>query len=358
MSAASPPLGPRPLKVKRLDEIVAPGRPRPPDVEFLIEDLIAEGSAGLFVGSSGKGKTPFLVQMGICVSSGLAFLGRQVKQKRVLFIDAESLEHQYNKYCYSLCRHLGLTAPSGDFMVHSVNWHSSDGAHTTSQLKIASLVRQYEPGFVIMDCLRPLFPDAEKDPTAAAALWQWQRKLALDYKLTLLTVHHTRKAGKHQGQLVKPDLAANPMDWFEEASGHSALINQADFRLGWDMPSIEEPDALIMAGFSKSTGPINAIHLDRIHDDNGYPQGYVQACERMFRNLQDKDLELWRKLAATPAFTPDQAKFTLGISSNGTLYRKFNRLMDAGLIRPKKLGGRTKYYERLTPGYAREAIVR
>ena len=57
---------------------------------MLVSGLLRARSVNLFVGDSGLGKTPFGIQLGLCVAAGLPFLGRPTKRGRVVFFDAES----------------------------------------------------------------------------------------------------------------------------------------------------------------------------------------------------------------------------------------------------------------------------
>lgn len=65
-------------------------------------------SLSLFVGDSGLGKSPLLYQLAISVAAGVDFLGRKVKQCRVLVMDFENSLEDVNKTIEGIGRALGL----------------------------------------------------------------------------------------------------------------------------------------------------------------------------------------------------------------------------------------------------------
>jgi RecA-family ATPase len=95
---------------------------------FLVDGLIRDKSVNLLVGDSGLGKTPLAIQLGICVASGKDFLGRKVKEGRVLYCDAESDLAGFNSIQTAISGFLGLSKPPSEFLVWSPNW--DEGKHS------------------------------------------------------------------------------------------------------------------------------------------------------------------------------------------------------------------------------------
>lgn len=62
----------------------------PDDVDWLINDLLMDTGWTLLVGKSGIGKSTFAMQLCSSIQDGKPFLGRDVKQRNVLFIQADS----------------------------------------------------------------------------------------------------------------------------------------------------------------------------------------------------------------------------------------------------------------------------
>src|SRR5688500_3938916 len=57
---------------------------------FLIDSLFGERTTNLIVGNSGLGKTPLVLSMGLSVAGNIPWLGRPVRQGRVLSCCGES----------------------------------------------------------------------------------------------------------------------------------------------------------------------------------------------------------------------------------------------------------------------------
>src|ERR1700682_3991627 len=62
----------------------------------IVEGLVGEKSVNIVVGNSGLGKTPWLVQLCVCVAAGVDFMGRKVQQGPVLYEDSEMNPHDFH----------------------------------------------------------------------------------------------------------------------------------------------------------------------------------------------------------------------------------------------------------------------
>jgi RecA-family ATPase len=88
---------------------------------YLIDGLIPERSLGILVGDSGLGKSPLAYQMGICVATGIPFLGLPTQKSRVLYLDFENGLQDVNGIITQLSTYLGLNEPPGDLFLWNIN---------------------------------------------------------------------------------------------------------------------------------------------------------------------------------------------------------------------------------------------
>ena len=65
-----------------------------PPIEWIIDQLISEGSVNLFYGEPGSKKTYSLLSLGVCVALGKSWLRFDTSQQDVLIIDEESGERR------------------------------------------------------------------------------------------------------------------------------------------------------------------------------------------------------------------------------------------------------------------------
>src|SRR5690606_28253976 len=134
---------------------------------------------------------------------------------------------------------------------------------------------------IIVDCLRPFWPEAETKSETAARVIKALRAIANEHSCAIVVVHHRRKQNRDKN-VERPNLEQSARDWLEEAAGTRTLVNQSDTRLGIDFArdsgaSLPEETSVI-AGFSKFVGDILPTYFTRVYDANGRPRGYSSAA--------------------------------------------------------------------------------
>lgn len=233
--------------------------------DYLIEGILPGRFIGLVVGDSGLGKSPLLYQAAICIASGKPFLGHQVHQAKVLFMDFENGLMQVEEIVSRLLRHLGLDEAPDSLLL----WNGNDRADPSKPPWETDMIKIFQPGLVILDSITAAAPVIEEKNVYATRFLQHLRGLASG-GTAMLGIHHRRKpsVGAPRDSLEKADLTA----WFNESRGASALINASDLRLGVDVPA--RGADLIVRGFMRVTGEIPAIYLNRAFQGDGEPIGF------------------------------------------------------------------------------------
>ena len=245
-------------------------------VEYLVDGLLPSPSINVLVGDSGLGKTPLGIMLGLCVASGLPFLGRATRRGTVLFCDAESPTADFYETIKAVGAFLGLDPIPRQFLFWSPNWDPGGfgACPWIPGFGIKDRIALVQPDLVIVDPLRSFFPMAEtKSDEAMRVIHGFKEFPGASFVLT----HHRRKpSADHPVR-----LESQPRDWFFEAAGAHALINNTDARLGLEEADGRSGSDLIFGGFVRGRGPIEPVHLVREYDpESGDPRGYRQLVGR------------------------------------------------------------------------------
>jgi hypothetical protein len=311
---------------------------------YLIDGLVRPRSVNLIVGDSGLGKTPLMMQAGVCIATGLPFLGMHIGQRgAVLYSDAESDQHTFNETLWRISRFLGLSEPPPNFYVWSPNWEMRTGAFETYadwKTKLMYRVELVKPVAVFVDPTRMFFPVAEAGNDEAAKLIVSLRQLSGPSKVGCAWIlsHHRRKPNNNLVGGV-PLLDRDPHAWFREASGAHALVNQTDTRIGV-VPHTGEAD-LLVSGFVRGSGPFVPLDVARVTDDDGTPIGYRLLTG--VEHLSPEYREVFNKLPSRFRFKDVLAAMGGKSASNPTAFVK--KCVSLGIL--KKDGHE---YAKVTPG--------
>lgn len=171
-------------------------QPQPP-ISWVVHDLVSTGSLGVVVGPPGTKKTYALLDLGVCVALGKAWLEMGTTQARVLIIDEESGERRLARRLGDTLRgHFGDDATPLDYIsLAQFNLlEPGDGA------LLHALVEALEPGLVIVDALVDIMPGGDENAVKdVQPVMQRLRKIAEETQAAILLIHHTNKAGSYRG---------------------------------------------------------------------------------------------------------------------------------------------------------------
>lgn len=161
------------------------------NVPWLIDNLVPNVGWTLLIGRKGIGKTTFTIQMCMALQEGLPFLGRATLQRKILFVQADSVDVEWRAI-------LKRVAPT------SVGWTlvniPSFALDTPEYFAgLANRIAQVQPGFIVFDSLykfsrRPVNSERVTDTLAQLGL--------LAGVVPWLLIHHppheeSRAAGHH-----------------------------------------------------------------------------------------------------------------------------------------------------------------
>jgi AAA domain-containing protein len=329
---------------------------------FVVESLIPARQITMLLGDSGIGKSPLFYQLALCAAAGVPFLGLPTTPCDVLILDYENGLGDVEELLNHLAQYLGFDTKPENLHVWSQNDCNpgyGQAGYTAYDIiddwaaPLPNIEGREKIAFI--DPLSGFSPLAEEKNSYATDMLKQLRRTINKYGVTPLFSHHLRKPrGKKPDD---PPMAAKLSDcvdvreWFNEARGARSLINGSDYRIGVDVPGVDESRAtgevreeiaLVLRGFARVRGEIGPLHLARAFDEDGEPLGYrrLVGAELLFNQDQEQ------ALARLPnRFTTGDAKATYGRASeatNGWLAKCVNQ----GLIRKVARG----QWEKITRG--------
>jgi hypothetical protein len=272
------------------------------NTEYLIEGLIPARSVGIIVGDSGLGKSALLYQVAVCIAAGVDFLGRKVKQGRVLVMDYENGLGQVDDMVSAITKHLGVSMPTENLLLW--NFNDCPSRFGQSGSTAIDLIRDAKPCLVILDSFTAYRPDIEESNPGATTEIKRFRVLNREYHSSVLGSHHLKKPTDFAPSLED----VKPRSWLLQARGAGALINATDVRLAVEEPrrskplqgagGTQEEVALVMRGFARVRGEVPVTYITRTFDEDGRPLGYSKASgacllfnkdqETAFANLPER----------------------------------------------------------------------
>jgi hypothetical protein len=281
---------------------------------YLVCDLILMAALGILVGQWGIGKTPFAMQLAIAVSAGWnKFLGRYSTLPEpvpTLYVDYENGPLRMSETAEKIAKFLGLSSIPTFFRVYNPGFFRRPPQYQKlSEIDfLCLLVKECGFLFVIVDPLRMLDPQAEDKNMNAAMTIRKLRQLVTETGVTILLIHHPKKPDPND----KSSLVDDPMRWMERASGASSLVQNVDFRIGFDK-NIDGDLEMRTFVRSKGWGPL--FNLVRESDSvTGEPIGY--RLEYGIDKLPLGDRKAFDKL--NQSFATKDARTELRLSANPT----------------------------------------
>jgi len=116
-----------------------------PDRRFIIPDWLVRGSAGLFGGQDGVGKSLLAQLMGTCAAAGVPFLGLDIERVRSIYITCEDPSEELQRRQEAINAELGLSMEdlSGWFDTHSLKGHIGNEMATFDQAGLMRPAKRY-----------------------------------------------------------------------------------------------------------------------------------------------------------------------------------------------------------------------
>jgi AAA domain-containing protein len=250
-----------PLTMDELSELETEGH----GADMLLEGWLTAAGVHPIVGDSGLGKTPLLLQLAACVASGRDFLGIPTSQGKVLICDYENFGSLTTKL-QEVSK--AISADYDTEVKPNIECFTSP-----TQEQVLSCAKRTRYALIIVDALRGFIGGDDKDGKAIVPTFTKMSKIPSCW----VAVHHIRKRDRQNPPPDLTDMNMRVLEWFEEASGHRSIANQASTRMGIVAP--KDGADLFIRAFVKGTGEKGPLLLERIYQDEDpeRPIGYQIA---------------------------------------------------------------------------------
>lgn len=256
----------------------------------IVKSMVPERGVVLFAGDSGIGKSPWLIQKGICVAAGVPFLGYETRAGRVLCVDFENHDTGLESTATRIAKDgLGLEDVPENFRF----------LQDVSQQDVFNEIKVWKPLYITIDSLRGMGEGIEGKNDQCAAFLKKIRDIARTQNCTFEILHHLKKPDDKTE--MKDIETTRTVEWMLQVSGPRALINQTDVRIAVDMCRRKSLTAEIVVRWHyKLTGEYQPIYIGRKRLDSlgGEPVGYERQT-----GIQVIQLKEFRQVYET---LPDQ----------------------------------------------------
>ncbi|MDF2140802.1 AAA family ATPase [Paenirhodobacter sp. CAU 1674] len=179
-----------------------------PQREWLVHGMVPQRTVTLFAGDGGTGKSLLALQLGVAASAGTAWLGRSVKQGRVIFISAEDDEDELHRRLddilasegrsYDDVEGLTLRSLAGEDALLAIEGQLS---LIESELfkELESRAEQEDPALIVIDTLADVYPANENDRAKVRQFVGILRGLAIRQKCAVMLLGHPSLTGLNSG---------------------------------------------------------------------------------------------------------------------------------------------------------------
>lgn len=274
------------------------------DREYLVDDFLPDKTIGIGGGDSTIGKSPWFYMLGLCVASGLAFMGHKVRQGGVLYYDLENTVRDSKMMRDAIMQFLGLKEKPAGWLL------SFDPPGSTKDLE--KQIAKVLPSLVILDTLREFSPQATSDNTKAAELLKELRRLARTYGCVIILIHHMRKPRNDEKPV--PLSETKVVTWLQSMEGPRAFTNQTDVRIALEEGDFN-PAAIQVKWNRRVVGDSPLTLFERaVDEETGDPIGYRHLTGTTLLNPDRR--KAFENLPGEFSF--QQAKAALEKSNNPT----------------------------------------
>jgi hypothetical protein len=202
-----------------------------PDLQWIVKDLIIEGSLGMIVGDAGTGKTYIALDIAISIAEGQPWLGREVLQGPVLIIDEESGEHRLSIRLKKIIEgHHG----SDDTPLYFMSYQGMDLKNGLDTFEIEKFIIEKGIKFVVIDSLMEVIQGADENASKdMTPVLYTLNKIKERTQTTFFLIHHTSKSGdNYRGSTAIKGAVDLMLHVDKPEKGETVKIKSLKFRDG------------------------------------------------------------------------------------------------------------------------------
>jgi RecA-family ATPase len=168
-----------------------------PLVEYLIPNMLIKKGVTIVGGDSGSFKTFIALQMGLCLTSSISFMGNEIAKKyRVLYIDEENRLSTLKERLVNMIESFNISnANEFDFRFIVSNNIKLDGQYVSvTDIEILRKVcEDFKPDLIILDSLVRFISGDENSVKDVRKFFETLKNFIEEYNTSFLVIHHTIK---------------------------------------------------------------------------------------------------------------------------------------------------------------------
>ncbi|BDU70253.1 hypothetical protein GETHOR_23540 [Geothrix oryzae] len=299
---------PRALRLLSLREVFDESLEPP---KWVLEGWIPWGKVGLLGAVSDQGKTWLAMGLGVALATGQPFLGISTKpygcgvlyitfeddepqdiQRRIQALKATYGEHWTEREEVDLRRNLQFLTPTWNPGSSTALWDLQAEVRDAVE---AMQAQGITPALVVVDTLSHVNGEGESNVVEAQRVWQAAMGIAKHHNVTVLLVHHLRKAGTNGSEEVRLEDRLHPalLRGSNAAEGAARFIWQMAWvrtdeaeRIGMD-PELARQRGITVMGMSKlkARKPSRMLLVRSIESQTSGTWSIPPEAERLLEDL-------------------------------------------------------------------------
>lgn len=273
----------------------------PPPLPWLVDDLIPEGYLSLLVGDGGTGKSLLALHLCLCIAAGREFLGKEVQQGQVLYLDYELDRRMLLRRAFKVAAGMKLDL-QGPLVTDKIYYRSpkyplgtKDHAEETG-----NLIRKMSPDLIVLDSLTEAAVGDMKDHAdfnrIARRVREWPTTLGIDH-VSQAEAKRKSKNARPFGSVFKRNIARSTINLDQKSDGVH-LLQQ-------DKSNFSEGNERLAYEMDFSRNEITFEYLNREHEVDAFlselstHEVTLTAIRRIYRNnetaVSKDELVEWRE---------------------------------------------------------------
>lgn len=275
-----------------------------PEPPAIIEDILKKGAKMICTGDSKSGKTCLLTNLAICIAEGWEWLGHQCVQGRVLYINMEVMQSDFETRYKAIYKAYGK--PATEQGKDNFEWWNLRGKAETLEKLTPKIIRRCRNQNYLAIIVDPIYKVNGGDENNAEAIGKFCAlfdKIAEETGASMIYVHHHAKGA--QGGKKAMDRGSGSGVFARDADAivdFATLVltpNQKELlyaTYGQDLPTPLQME-LVLRSF-RSPEPMNMFFEFPLHVldktnilDGAAVEGSAEAHRMQSPNRQRSDLE-------------------------------------------------------------------
>ena len=179
--------------------------PPPPPRDWIVPDFMPAREITLFTGPGGSGKSLLAQQLASCLATGKPFLGKEVRQRNVLYLTAEDVDDELHRRQRNIMARIGRATTKGRLFLSSVRGRGANELVTfdregnmqkgeTFSLLHDTLIAT-DADVLVLDNVAHLFAGNENDRGHVTRFVNALYGLVRTFDLSILLIGHPNKSG-------------------------------------------------------------------------------------------------------------------------------------------------------------------